>query len=333
MSPTAIHMKSIMAKLGGAASIAAAFVIFSIFGMAAPFAAASPAVPIESLLPAPAIADGWVMDGKAETFNRETLYKHIDGEAELYMPYGFEACASALYVKTADSKTAIAVDLYRMGSLLDAYGIYANYRNPDAEAPGIGAEAFVSESQLMFYQDRYFVELSASGAGTPEPRAFIALARAIAGKLPGPAAAPKELDLIKVPGVVPRTEKYLAESVLGYAFFKRGLVAEASIDGKTAKAFVILDESPAAARGTLDAYMAYLGQKGVEPRIVASSSEEKKGDSLTVTARDPLYKGLVLRQSGPYLFGVSNIEETAKGLALVNLLTSRGGAPAGAAQK
>ena len=277
--------------------------------------AAAPA-PILSLLPSPGFSEGWVPEGKKETFNPENLYQHIDGEAELFMPYGFESLAFSLYVMAKDPKTALAVDIYRMRSSLDAYGIYSNFRNPDSETVKVGSEGFAGDTQLMFYQDRYFVEITASGTTTPDRKIFVDCARTIAAKLPSPATQPQEIKLLGVPQVMPRTEKYIAESVLGYAFFKRGFTAEASVGGKPGKAFVILNDSPAAARQALDGYVAYVKKAGVEPKMT-----EAKG-TVTVLAKDPLYKALALRQSGAYLFGVINSESPEKGLELVESLTA-----------
>src|SRR5208283_5109299 len=111
-------------------------------------------------------ASGWVMDGKVATYNPENLYKYIDGEAELYMPYGFRKAATAMYARLGSSDTGMVVNIFEMGSLLDAFGIYSNYCTPALEQTKIGAEGFLDESQLMFYQDRYFIQIEASGALT-----------------------------------------------------------------------------------------------------------------------------------------------------------------------
>ncbi len=110
----------------------------------------------------------------------------------------------------------------------------------------------------------------------------------------------------------------MAVSVLGYDFFKKGLTAEAVLGGKTVKAFIIFDASPAEARKTFDRYVGYLKAARVEPKITG-------GDSAAVlVARDPLYKGLVLRLSGPYLVGASNVEEPEKGMDLLDALEKAG---------
>jgi len=261
---------------------------------------------IESLLPAPGFMMGWMMDGRIETYTEETLYQHIDGEAELYFPYGFQVLGSALYVRKDDPKKGIVVNLYKMGSPLDAFGIYSYYRNRDTEQVDIGAECFMNESQLMFCQGHYFVQLSVSGTDALERTIFLAFAKAISLKLPGSRSRPKELDLIKVLEVIPRTERYVAQSVLGYAFFRKGLVAEVTLDGNSVKVFVILDDSEDAANQSFDRYVKYLKDAGIKPQL----SQGERGS--TITAQDPLYKGLVLRKSGRFLLGATHVNDPSK---------------------
>jgi len=276
---------------------------------------------IENLLPSPGFSEGWVMEGKVNSYTKDTLYEYIDGESELYFPYGFEIVGSALYMKVSNPNIALVADVFKMGSLLDAFGIYSNYRMPYAEKVKIGSEGFVTQSQLMFYKDRYFVRLAASGTLTLERIVFIACAEAIAKNLPGGSSRPKELELLKIPDVIPQTEKYIAQSVLGYAFFRKGLIADATFNGEPLRVFVILDESVKASGHTFDQYTGYLKESGVQPQI----SKDTRG--ITLITQDPLYKGVIMRQSGSYLLGAINLKDPVKGASLIDRLQSHITAP------
>ncbi|MDH5201634.1 MAG: hypothetical protein OEW69_00015 [Nitrospirota bacterium] len=276
---------------------------------------------IETLLPSPGFSEGWIMEGKVNSYTKDTLYEHINGESELYFPYGFEIVGSALYVKISDPNIALVADIFKMGSLLDAFGIYSNYRIPYAEEIKIGSEGFVTSSQLMFYKDRYFVRLAASGTLTLERAVFVACAEAIAKNLPGESSRPKELEILKIPDVTPKTEKYVTQSVLGYAFLKKGFIAEATLDGKPVRVFVILDESPKASIYTFEQYIKYLNESGVQPYLSKSTS------GATITVQDPLYKGVMVRQSGRYLLGVINLKDPLKAASLIDRLQSHISAP------
>jgi hypothetical protein len=257
--------------------------------------------PLEKMLPSTGFSKGWALDGKATTYTKDTLYTYIDGEAELYMPYGFSTLVSALYKEQRDSDTALVVDIFQMGSVIDAFGIYSYYRNTDTEKIKIGSDGFIDESQLMFYKDRYFVRLSASG-DNPERDVFISCAETISKKIPGKSAPPDELSLLRILGIVPGTEKYTAQSVLGYAFFKKGLTADGALSGRPIKAFVILDKSAKDATDTFNKYTAYLKEKGGKPQLNKSAN-----GVVTLVGRDPLYKGVLVRRSGKYVFGITNL--------------------------
>ena len=270
-----------------------------------------------SLLPAGGCAEGWVMDEKPALFTQETLFDHINGEAELYLPYGFDSLATARYVKKAASSLEIVADVYRMGSLLDAFGIWSNYRKADTPGCALGADCVLSSSQMMFYQDRYFVRLQATGTPAPAQDVFLACGRALSQKLPQGKGRPGELELLRVRGVVPKTERYLPQSVLGYPFFRRGLTAEANLTGQRAQVFVVIEDSAAAARKAFDQYLASLEESGRE------SKRSGKAGRISVEGIDPLYGKVIVEQSGRYLIGAIRLKDAAAARPVIEELKNR----------
>ncbi|MGE5239339.1 MAG: hypothetical protein ACM3ON_11095, partial [Chloroflexota bacterium] len=47
------------------------------------------------VLPAPVCAEGWIMEDEASLYDKDTLFERINGESELFFPYGFEVLVSA----------------------------------------------------------------------------------------------------------------------------------------------------------------------------------------------------------------------------------------------
>ena len=152
--------------------------------------------PVDNFLPASGFEQGWALSGKINHYNSDNLYMYINGEAELFLPYGFDTVSSGFYSKGNDPASGIVADIYKMGSLIDAFGIYSNYRDPDAEKIKFGAGGFVEDSQLMFYKDRYFVRLSVSGTVTGARDKLVIVAKEIDRRLPGKSAPPREIALI-----------------------------------------------------------------------------------------------------------------------------------------
>ncbi len=268
----------------------------------------------EMILPSPACALGWVMDGKVVLYDKETLSDRIDGEAELFFPYGFTYLVSARYVDKQNPQIAMDADVYAMGSLLDAFGMYANYRRKDDAAVSIGVEGSISSSQLFFYQDQYLVRLQATGTTSLEQPVFLACGKAISQNLPPRFKQPQELDAFLIPAVVQKSERYIARSLLGYDFFRRGLIADAMLGSEQVQVFVVLEDSRAGASKSFDQYGAYLKTSGMEIRTIKPR---------LLNATDPLYGNVVLEQSDRYLVGVIRFKNVSLAEQLVDQIRKR----------
>jgi len=294
------------------------FVCLIFFFLHLPFNADSaPGEPVEKLLPMPSFAEGWAIKEKIDTYTEKDLYKYINGEAELYYPYGFKALATTVYVRSDNPETGIVADIYEMGSLIDAYGIYSRYRDPDEELVSIGTEGFVNESQLLFSKDRYFVRLSPTGTVTMEKSIFLTCAQSIAKRIPGDSSPLKVLDILKIPDLMPKTESYIVQGVLGFAFFKKGLTADAKLDGNVIRIFVVLEDSSESSGRAFDEYKTYLEKSGV------AFSVSKDSTFPTIIARDPLYKGLALMHAGKYLLGAAKLADPASAIPMIKKIQSR----------
>jgi hypothetical protein len=264
---------------------------------------------------------GWTQEGKIALFDRENLFEQINGEAELYFPYGFTALATAVYGNKAYPDALVVAEIYHMGSLLDAFGIYSNYRKPDYESVKQGAEGFISPTQLLFYQDRYFVKLQATGTTHLEQEVFLACARLISGNLPANTSRPEELAALLLPSVVPKSERYIAQSLLGYAFFRRGFIAEAKANGESMRVIVVREETRDSARKAFDAYHAYLREEG---QVVTVSAT---GDRRSLTSVDSLYGGVYLVQSDRVLLGVVKVKDMIAASRLIEQIREKIAAP------
>jgi hypothetical protein len=273
----------------------------------------------EKALPSQACAEGWVMDGKVTLFDKDGLFDRVNGESELYFPYGFEVLAYARYENKKDPKVAVDADVYTMGSLLDAFGMYANYRRKDAAEAGIGAEGTVTPSQLLFYQDRYLVRLQVTGATTVDQAVLRACACAIAKNLPPGSGRPKELDAFAFPAVVKKSERYVAQSLLGYDFFRRGFIADALLNGVLVQVFLVPEQSRDAARKTIDRYRAYLTQSGSDVRVTEAQGR------ILLEATDPLYGTVIVEQAGSHLIGAVRVKDGLAAKQLIGQLRSRVG--------
>lgn len=281
------------------------------------FASTAAGKTLEEMLPAPECADGWTMEEKAVLYTKDTLFDRINGEAELYFPYGFEVLVSARYANVKKPDLAVEADVYKMGSPLDAFGIYANYRKADDIIVTIGAGGTVSSSQLLFHQDRYFVRLQASGTSNLGQDVLLSCAGAVSKNLPARKGLPPELQAFRIDGVVPGSERYTAQSLLGYSFFRRGITADASLDGDQALLFMVIEDSPAAAGKVFDLYRSFLKESGGDIKVSESP------ETISLSAVDPLYKNVFAGQQGRYIIGAVRFKDSPAAQALVERLRRR----------
>ena len=312
------HRRIRMLSLWRSAVIASAVLCVFVLTISTPVPVFAAEDSIKNILPTPGFIPDWVMQDRVTLYNSDTLFDHINGEAELYFPYGFDMLATVTYLNKKNPEVWVVVDVYRMDSLLNAFGIYSNYRKADAAGVVIGAEGFVSSSQLMFYQDRYFVRIQVTGATSLEQDLFIACGRAVSRNLPPNTGRPGELEvLVAIPGVVTKSERYLGQSLLGYVFFRRGIIAEAMLGSERVQVFVVFENSSDSARKAFDDYRSYLKAEGQDMNVTGTT------DRISLTAVDPLYGGVFVEQSGPYLIGAIRMKAASAANPIVQQLRER----------
>ncbi len=76
---------------------------------------------------------------KYTVIQKGTLYTYINGEAELYLPYG-SPCLLQPSTKNRKTWYCPGSGIFQMGSTLDAFGIFSYYRNPESNASASAPE-------------------------------------------------------------------------------------------------------------------------------------------------------------------------------------------------
>ena len=272
---------------------------------------------MEIFLPAPACAENWTMDGKVSLFDKDSLFDRINGESELYFPYGFELLAYARYENKQNPRVAIDADIYKMGSLLDAFGMFANYRKQKDADVDIGGQGTISSSQVFLYQDRYFVRLQVTGATSVPQDVLLACAKTISHKLPQDRAKPRELEVLQVPAIVKKSERYIAQSLLGYDFFRKGMIADAMLNNEQVQLVLVIEGSGEDARKAMETYQAYLKASGAGVRTAGASGRN------AFEATDPLYGTVLIEQAGRYIIGVVRSKNVPAAWQLIDQVRAR----------
>jgi hypothetical protein len=278
--------------------------------------------PVDSLIPKE-ISEEWALMEGPQVYTKKTLFEHIDGQAELFFKYGFQKSAFAIYQDKKNDKNQIEVDVYHMGSVLQAFGIFSRFRNEDRPG-GIGFDSYLDDHSLLFYQGKYFIMLYAVESN---PAILKEFGMAVSSKILDPSLPPKEIGYFSKNGLKLGSIQYFPEGLLGHQFLKRGFRGtylekdedkteakvevkgkaedkeQAKIEDKGFHLFLAIFKNSQEAMSALKAYEDYLSKKG---KIYSGISSQFRPHALM--GDDPYQGKIIAVPKGFYLAGIVGFE-------------------------
>jgi hypothetical protein len=171
----------------------------------------------------------WKLLEPVRIFGPDNLYEEIDGEAELFLPYGMERLTVAVLGRNARPGFEVRLELFRMASPRDAYGIWSQYRYPDQETVRIPpSEAIVSDTSADFFRGETFVRVR-SKPGDGSRNDVVGISSEIVLLLAGNGAPPEEATALDgLPGRISGSILYQKRAMLGYECLAPGFEAKFS---------------------------------------------------------------------------------------------------------
>ena len=171
----------------------------------------------------------WKLLEPVRSFGPDTLYEEIDGEAELFLPYGMVRLNVAVLGRTARPGSEVRLEMYRMASPRDAYGIWSQYRYPDQEVlPIPPTEAIVSDTSADFFRGETFVRIR-SKPGDGSRSEVVGISSEIVALLSGDGSPPEEARALSdLQGRVSGSILYQKRAMLGYECLAPGFEAKFS---------------------------------------------------------------------------------------------------------
>ncbi len=184
----------------------------------------------------------WTAAEPARTFGPANLYEEIDGEAELFLPYGFQDLTVG-FLRPAGNETAeIRLEIFRHATQRDAFGIFSQHRFPGQEATRVGtSEAIVSATSLDFFQGTRFVRIRAASRKTTRTD-MEKLGKDLSALLPGTGDLPGETKYLRIPGLVDGSIVFQKRALLGYEVLAPGYEARYAAQGVTGTLILITPE-------------------------------------------------------------------------------------------
>jgi hypothetical protein len=253
---------------------------------------------------------GWKQVGELYVFDPSNLYNHINGAAEFFIAYGFIELAGANYSPLDESDEAISVDIYDMGNVLNAFGVFQSRRDRSSPSLNIGTASFGEGGYLVFYKDRYYVEIQAF---VTEKRQTViqTIASSVSEHLPGNNLLPKELSFLPEKDKIAGSEHYITGGILGHAFLDRGVVCDYLLGSERVSTFIAFFPSRQGALRAVETYKKFLQGSGKPYRSLANF--EERG----FFSEEPYHKNVIVAQEGKFVVGVYDITNVERGHQLL----------------
>ena len=241
--------------------------------------------------------EGWTQPGEVLMYDADNLWEYINGAAELFISYGVRSCQTT---DLSSEDLTVTVDLYDMGTPLNAYGVFEREASGDAvEVAGAVAALVSPPYQALLLKGSTYAKVNVF-EGELTMDAGRGLLEALAAALPGEGSMPPEFGLLPSDGKLAGTDAYQAEAFLGLTELTDCVFAEYGADeGEPWQGFVVLPEAASSVWGTLVGQWTSADLGGAE-----------------VLFREVPYRGFVgVMRTDSGMFGVSGAEDQAALLA------------------
>jgi len=239
---------------------------------------------------------GWKRSAEIQTFSPKTLYEYIDGAADLYLMYDFQALKVAEYQN--EKRGSVTVDVYFHKVPIQAFGIYSQERLPDANFIDIGAQGYVESNALNFLIGPYYVKISSYNTGAEDREILLTFAKKVAIGLGEKVSLPIVLSAFPEEGKKKHSEKFINKNFLGYSFLHSAFTADYELSGAKFKLFII-ESDPIECKDMIQEYLQQIGSPAKE--VVEGR----------YTLRDPYQGEIDLGWQGKYIWGIINACELA----------------------
>jgi hypothetical protein len=280
---------------------AVALIAFVLLGLTVEAGQDARASSPQSLLPR---VPGWKPAEQPRSYFPGTLFEYIDGAAESYLSYAFQELVTADF-KNEKTSATLTVEVYDMGSDLNAFGIFSSERYPGSPGVAAGNLGYLEEGTLNFIVGRYYVKLICFDCAAAADSVLKSFAGDIDRRVRDRGSLPPELAFFPRDGLVAGSEKFILRNVLGYDFLHDGYLASYQAGGQEFEAFIIAARDGVEAAEMTDRYLAAAAKN--------QSPVEKTEHGYHV--KDPYARNVFFASPGRYIVGVMRIKDGGEAVA------------------
>ena len=190
-------------------------------------------------------------------YGPDNLYQYMDGGADVYLLYDFQVL---LHQDFKSGQAELTVDIFDMGNVEDAFGMYAAERAPGYNFLDIGIEAYRNEGILNFLQDRYYIKVAGFGPGSDD--ILEKIARVLSERIAGTRSFPPLLEKLPQEHRVKHSEQFTRKDPLGHSFLSPAYVVSYKQGELESKLLISVAKDPAEAKTRLASLTKYFRESG-----------------------------------------------------------------------
>ncbi|HUK19376.1 MAG TPA: DUF6599 family protein [Bryobacteraceae bacterium] len=243
----------------------------------------------------------WSQHGATRSYVADNLFEYMDGNAEGYLLYGF---VNMQGVSCEKAGITLLIDVSEFADADSAFGMYCANRDLRQPETKLGMGGQIVPRRAIFAKGKFYVEIAVNQEGD-HTAALQQWTAALASHIDGSSDPPAALQWFP-PGQ--QSLRLVPESVLGIRLLQRGYVGEYA----SGKAFVVTEESPAAAAAVMERLRARFGT--ASPAKVADDAFQ---------ATDPYLGRLCIFRKSRMVGGYGNVAEGQDAAALAAALAAR----------
>ena len=260
--------------------------------------------------------DAWTQSEAPRGFFPESLFEYIDGAAESYLSYDFRELL-VVDLEKKGTEATLTLEIYDMGSPVNAFGIFGAERYPENRAVSIGELGYLEGESLNFMSGRFYVKMLGFGLGEETGSILAGVGAQVAAAVKEKGVLPALVLAFPKKDLVAQSEKYVKKNFMGYEFLRDGYVAAYKADGREMEAFFIEAGSEKDAQGMLEKLLEALAGDKQTPEKIALGyhSRNRYGQHLYIGRVRNVLCGVMRVPDGLEAAGGSLLEVLAATLA------------------
>ncbi len=248
--------------------------------------------------------------GDTEFYSSDTLYEKIDGRSPAYQAFNVQELRCRTFSIDGGGSSYVDVDEYRMDTNVNAFGIFAQERDPQGKPLDFAKDGYSGEMGYFFRQGPVYVQIIASDQNPKTMQTALAIAENRAKVLPADDSGLEGRRALPSAGLVAGSVTFVQDSAEGQDFLKNVFQGTYSFEGKQLSYFVMA-ATPDGCASAWKAYLDFCGKYGGK----ASTLPDINGAKVFQAENFGTFK--VIYQRGGQIGGIVDAPDTKSALDFV----------------